>query len=73
MSDKEKINRIESVLYIEEGIIDRNTLLSDIEEWNSITKLSLIVFFEDEYGVDIGISEIQGLNTIGDILDIMPD
>ena len=34
----------------EEGTLRPDTLLKDLEEWDSITRLSFVVMMEDDYG-----------------------
>ena len=45
--------------------------LDDVDEYDSITKLSLIVMFEDEFGKKLTGADIKGFITVQDILDFM--
>jgi acyl carrier protein len=45
--------------------------LDDVDEWDSMSKLSLIVLMSDEFGKKLSGDEIDKFNTIGDILNAM--
>lgn len=68
MSEKEKLGLLEDLLELEEGSLTPDTLLEDIEEYDSMTKLSLIVMVDDEFGVKLDGNTIRGFKTVGDIL-----
>ena len=68
MSEREKLALLEDLFELSEGDIDVKTSLDDVEEYDSMTKLSLIVMMEDEFGVKLTGEDIKGFKTIGDIL-----
>lgn len=68
MSEREKLALLEDLFELNEGDIDAGTSLDDVEEYDSMTKLSLIVMMEDEFGVKLTGEDIKGFKTIGDIL-----
>lgn len=68
MSEKEKLGLLEELFEKEEGSLTPDTLLEDIEEYDSMTKLSLIVMVDDEFGVKLDGNTIRGFKTVGDIL-----
>lgn len=71
MSDQEKIAMLEEMLELDEGALKADTLLEDVEEYDSMAKLSLIVLMEDEFGVKLTGDVIKGFETVGDILKLM--
>jgi len=46
-------------------------LLKDLEEWDSITRLSFVVMMEDDYGKKVTRTEVMNYKTVSDILDGM--
>lgn len=50
-----------------EGEITFDTVLDDIEEWDSISKMAVIAFLDASCGVKTTFSELKELKTIGDI------
>ncbi len=68
MTEREKMALLEDLFELNEGDITAETSLDDVEEYDSMTKLSLIVMMEDEFGVKLTGNDIQEFRTIGDIL-----
>lgn len=46
-----------------------NTKLDDLEEWDSLTILSLISFIETEFSVNLSATEIEGFVILKDLVD----
>lgn len=51
--------------------IDENTLLDDIEEWDSMGAISIITMLATDYGYTLNYDELKTLKTIGDIIKLM--
>lgn len=71
MEQKEKLVKLEELMDLEEGCLHAEDQLSDIEEWDSIAHLSLIILLEDDYNKEISGAEVRALKTVQDILDLM--
>ena len=55
--------------------IDRQIELSenfkDYEEWDSLSRLSLIVMLDEEFGVQIENQDFEKINTVQDLLEVI--
>ncbi|MEN3004738.1 acyl carrier protein [Dehalobacterium formicoaceticum] len=71
MTNKEKIALLEDMFEMEEGTLTEKTMLNDIEEWDSMAKLSLIVLMDEEFNKKLTGNQIKEFKTIQDILDYM--
>lgn len=71
MTDTEKITILEDLFDVEEGSLQAGANLDDLEQWDSVNKLSLIIMIDEEFGRAIDGNDIKKLKTIGDILEIM--
>ena len=71
METKEKLAMLEEMFELEDGTLKEDTLLNDIEEWDSMSKLSLIVLIDDEFGKKVSGEQIKSLVSIKDILNLM--
>lgn len=71
MKEQEKLQKLEELLDLEEGTLNAGCALSDIEEWDSIAHLSLILLLEEDYGREISGNELRALKTVQEILDLM--
>ncbi|MBQ9890339.1 MAG: acyl carrier protein [Firmicutes bacterium] len=71
MTDREKLALLEDMLELDEGDLTPDMALEDIDEYDSMAKLSLIVLMEDEFGVKLTGDVIKGFETVGDITALM--
>jgi len=71
MTNQEKISLIEETLEIDGGTLTENTLLSEVAEYDSMAKLTLIVLCDDEFNKKLTGEQIRSFVTINDILDFM--
>ena len=71
MTAQEKIALIEETLELDEGTLTPETVLADVDEYDSMAKLSLIVMMDDEFGVKLTGDMVKGFETVADILALM--
>ena len=71
MTEREKLALLEDMLELDEGDLTMDKALDDIDEYDSMAKLSLIVLMEDEFGVKLTGDVIKGFETVGDIVTMM--
>lgn len=71
MSEREKLALLEDMMELEEGELSLDSVLDDIDEYDSMAKLSLIVLMEDEFGIKLSTDVIKCFKTIGDIVALM--
>lgn len=71
MTLEEKLAVLEDVMELEEGELDVNATLDDMEEWDSITKLSLMATIKKLYKKVITVEELKSFQTVKDICDYL--
>ena len=71
MKLEEKIALLEDMLELDGGTLKPETDLADIDEYDSMAKLSLIVLMDDEFGKKLTGEQIRVFKTVQDILDFM--
>ncbi len=71
MTIEEKIELLAETMDIEESELQADTALADLDCWDSMTKLSVIVMFDDEFGKKITSTDIKEFVTVNDILNKM--
>jgi len=71
MTNQEKITLIEETLEIDGGTLTENTQLSDVSEYDSMGKLTLIVLCDDEFNKKLTGEQIRNFVTVKDVLDFM--
>ncbi|WP_206215124.1 acyl carrier protein [Adlercreutzia sp. ZJ138] len=68
MTSQETIALIEETLDLDEGVLAPDTVLADVEEYDSMAKLSLIVMAEDEFDKKFTSDIVKSFVTVNDIL-----
>lgn len=71
MDLKKKFALLEEVMDLEEGTLTAETLLDDLAEWDSVSKLSFIVMMEDEFDKKVNAEQVRNFKTVQDMLDCM--
>jgi acyl carrier protein len=64
-------NFIEILDDTEAALITENTVLRDLDEWSSLTALSLIAMADEEYSVKLTGDDIKSSITLNDIFEII--
>ncbi len=71
MTQEEKLALLEDMLELDNGSLNPETVLAEIEEYDSMAKLSLIVLMDDEFSKKLTGEQIREFKTVQDILDFM--
>ncbi len=71
MELKKKLALIEEAMDTNEGELTAETVLDDVDGWDSIAALSLIVMLDEHFGKTITGAQIKELSTVSDILAYM--
>jgi acyl carrier protein len=70
MSTLEVLNGIFRQVFDEPAlVISRTTTANDIVEWDSLTHMNLIMILERQFKIKFTLSEIEGLTSVGDLVD----
>ena len=70
---QEKIQFIEDVMEVDEGTLTTDTILEDVEEWDSLSILVLTMEMKKRYNIIITTDMIKALKTVDDICQYIPD
>ncbi len=71
MENAKKLELLEEMLDLDAGTLAPEMELADINEWDSMAKLSLIVLIDEECGKKLTSTDIKQFKTIQDIMDYM--
>ena len=53
-----------------EGEVNENTVCEELEEWDSLSMITIISIFKTKFNHTLTIVDVRGCNTFKDILDI---
>lgn len=67
----EKLNEVFSDVFDEEITVTPQTTASDIEDWDSLTHITLISEVEDAFGMKFSMKEVMGMKNVGEMIDII--
>lgn len=68
----ERVQEIMEDVFDEDSLtITRDTCAEDIEDWDSLSHIRLMVAIEREFGVQFTNAEIEQLQKVGDLIDLI--
>ena len=71
MTQEEKIAMLEEVLELDNGTLKPEMQLDQVDSYDSMAKLSIIVMMDDEFSKKLTGDQIREFKTVQDILDFM--
>ena len=52
-------------------VVTRATSAKDIEEWDSLSHLNLVMAVEQRFGIKIALGELRSLKNVGEMSDLI--
>ena len=71
MNLEEKIVLLEELMDLEDGTLEASSELEEFEEWDSLSKLSLMAAAKKEFGKILTVEEMNMFKTVQDICDYL--
>ena len=72
MSTKENVQEIFRDIFDDPNLnVQEQTSASDIEDWDSLANVDLIVAMENKFGVRFDMKDIQALKNVGDMIQLI--
>ena len=73
MSVSTIIEIFQDILDVKKGTVNLNSTSSDIDEWDSVATVNIIVALEDEFGIKFKLEDIQTVNSVQDFVDLVQE
>lgn len=73
MTREEKLAMLEDVMDLNEGELTDESVLDDIDEWDSLSVLTLISEMKKRFDISLSTQQIKDFKTVADICAIIPD
>ncbi len=68
----ERLNEVFVDLFDDENIkINDNTTANDIDDWDSLEHINLIVAIEQEFNIKFNMNEVTSMKNVGEMVDII--
>lgn len=69
-----KLNDIFHEVFDDDAIVvTEATTANDIEDWDSLTHITLIASVEDEFGMKFSMKDVIGMKNVGEMVDILEE
>lgn len=67
----EKLNEIFRDIFDEDVTVHDETTTADIEDWDSLTHITLISEVEDAFHIKFSMKQVLGMKNVGEMADII--
>jgi len=67
----EKLNEVFSDVFDEDITVTAETTSADIEDWDSLTHITLISEVEDTFDIKFSMKDVLGMKNVGEMVDII--
>ena len=71
---EEIIRRLQSIfddLFLDGVIVTTELSAHDVEEWDSLLHISLVIAVEEAFGIRFRVGEVEATRNIGDFVDLI--
>ncbi len=55
----------------EELPVTEETSSEDVEDWDSLEQINILVAIQDRFGIQFSLDDVKGLENVGDTLDLI--
>lgn len=73
MTKEEKLAMLEEVMDLDEGVLAESDDLEDLDEWDSLSALTLIVEMKKRFDISLSTQQIREFKTVADICEVIPN
>ncbi|MEA5050595.1 MAG: acyl carrier protein [Oscillospiraceae bacterium] len=68
----EKVNGIFRDIFDDDTlVITDETTAADIEDWDSLEQINILVAMEKTFGIKFSVGEVEGLKNVGEMMDLI--
>jgi acyl carrier protein len=72
MTNEERLQNVFRDVFDDESILIRRELTAkDVENWDSLSHVSMLAAVEKEFGFRFNLAEVRGLKNVGELLDLI--
>lgn len=75
MQTQEILQKLEEIfqdIFDDEGIVLKpSTSSADIEDWDSLAQINIVVAVQDEFGIKLSVAEATSLHNVGELVELI--
>lgn len=72
MRKNEFLTELEDILQREEPCLESDSL-EDYEEWDSLSKMAVMAYFNKNFGVEIRLNDLKEIKLVSDLIKLVGD
>ena len=72
MKKDEFLTELEDILQREEPCCE-NDILEDYDEWDSLSKMSVMAYFKKNFNIDISLNDLTDIKSVSDLIKLAGD
>ena len=69
MNKGEFLVELEDILQREEACKETDNL-NDYDEWDSLSKMSIMAYYNKNFGIKISLNDLKNINTVNDLIKL---
>ncbi len=73
MRKEDFIQKIAEALYEEETVLTTDTILDELDGWDSLGRLEIFALIKEDFGKSIDQEFLRNCQKLGDIIDLVED
>lgn len=67
-----KLNEVFREVFDDDQLfVSKNTTSDDIDDWDSLEHINLIVAVEEKFGITFGMNEVTGMKNVGEMAELI--
>jgi acyl carrier protein len=66
-----RVQEIFDNLFMEEVRVTPQLSANDVDEWDSVTHVSLVLAIEEEFGLRFRVGEVESTKNLGDLVNLI--
>jgi acyl carrier protein len=74
MQQQEVLAKLQEVfddVFLQKVVVTKDLSAKDVEEWDSLTHVSLILAVEEAFGIRFRVGEVESTKNLGDLADLI--
>ena len=60
-------------LFLDDIVVTPELAATDVEEWDSLTHISLVIMVEERFGIKFRVGEVEATKNVGEFMNIISE
>lgn len=68
---QQKLQQVFDKVFVQDVVVTDELSAADVDEWDSLTHISLVIAIESTLGVRFGVGEVESTSNVGELIDLI--